>query len=181
MKPAQKLLALALAAIVLYPIAHQAAVGSTPRWIPWQVAEFWRFTSLFSSKVDAWPAYHVIAVDHEGHRHVLPQDPVSTVKLYGHFTRLDRLLLVLDRNSHDDDAARTIAAILDPVAAAYAALVESQRHPGSTPPRIERVEFRRSLHYTDRTAAPASPWSRKQSQDDPAIGDLLYAADIDHE
>jgi hypothetical protein len=177
----RKLLAAGLGLALLFPLFYQAATGHVPPWMPWRVSEFWRFSALFSQRADAWPAYYVVLVDDAGTRRQIPQRPIASTRLYGHFTRLDRLLLVLDRESSEAGAGSVKRRILDPIGRAYAEQAASRPSGPGPDHRIRSVLFIRTVHPSHLDHPTGTPWLETTALLDEDNSSVVHEVVIHHE
>ena len=161
MYPKRKWLCLSAVIVLIFPVLYQAVTDSAPRWMPWRVAEFWRFHRLFSQRVNSWPAYHVQFLGSRDRWHPVSTRSVDREIIYGHFSRLDRLLQVMDANSAAPGAAALRRRVLDPVAATCL----TRAGPMATADLpIRAVRFVRTLHPSITGPPPYAAWAGRLAQ-----------------
>ncbi len=141
----RKLLLLGVTALVLLPFWYAGSTGVGAPWLPWQIRELWAYSQLFAYPTPVWSSRHIQLLGADERWHEVPQDPPFVHKLFGVQTRLDWLLVYLEREPETDaDRARVDrihAHLCDTYAALYdgTELAEARLPAGATPVRAVRL------------------------------------------
>jgi hypothetical protein len=154
----KKILLLILAGMVFYPLVHTCAVGHGPTWLAWRLYEFWRIPQLFTRRVAYWPRYHVRVCDAAGEWHELPHGQPSEHETYGHMTRLDHVLMMLDFATDDPDVLKVQRVVLEKICRDLAnAGTDSEGAPIMRP--VKAVQLIASMHPVAFEGSPQQRWN----------------------
>lgn len=141
----RKLLLLGVTAGVLLPFWYAGSTGRGTPWLPWQIRELWAYSQLFAYPVPVWTSRHVQLLGADGLWHEVPQAPPFAHHLFGVQTRLDWLLVYLERPAETPSDRARLQQVHDHLCHTYAALydgtalADERLPPAATPVKRARI------------------------------------------